>query len=511
MKSKIRLLQTKWNDSGLQLKIVIVFILTISVIVFTNLILYLNINSMLEQVDRIYVSNVTLQQLSDALEEVQSSMTDYLDTKSSDALDSYYRCEQEYRKVLNQLNGEVSGDKMLITEKNIKSLSENYLELVDETITAKRGRDVELYKVKYQIASEKNRTIEAYIYSLNEEQFSRNAGKYVALISTLKQLEMVNIFMLAFGALFDILFIYILIGDIIRPLKNLSDAARDVAAGDFTTKVTVVEAKDEVGILSRTFNQMIQSIEEYVERLRESMATESAMKERELMMEGHLKDAQLKYLQAQINPHFLFNTLNAGAQLAMMEGADKTVSFIENMADFFRYNIKKINEDTTIGEELKMVDSYIYILNVRFSGEIHYKKQVAEELEDVKVPSMILQPIVENAVNYGIRGLEREGIIEVSVYRDEPTDSICISVWDNGHGMTQERIQEVMEGRASENASSSNSNGIGLENVITRLQLYFDCDPGNHESEMRPEDVLTMQSDGAEQGTEVTIWIPNNH
>ena len=308
MKSKIRLLQTKWNDSGLQLKIVIVFILTISVIVFTNLILYLNINSMLEQVDRIYVSNVTLNQLSDALEEVQSSMTDYLDTKSSDALDSYYRCEQEYRKVLNQLNGEVSGDKMLITEKNIKSLSENYLELVDETITAKRGRDVELYKVKYQIASEKNRTIEAYIYSLNEEQFSRNAGKYVALISTLKQLEMVNIFMLAFGALFDILFIYILIGDIIRPLKNLSDAARDVAAGDFTTKVTVVEAKDEVGILSRTFNQMIQSIEEYVERLRESMATESAMKERELMMEGHLKDAQLKYLQAQINPHFLFNT-----------------------------------------------------------------------------------------------------------------------------------------------------------------------------------------------------------
>ena len=124
---------------------------------------------------------------------------------------------------------------------------------------------------------------------------------------------------------------------------------------------------------------------------------------------------------------------------------------------------------------------------------------------------MILQPIVENAVNYGIRGLEREGIIEVSVYRDEPTDSICISVWDNGHGMTQERIREVMEGGASENASSSNSNGIGLENVITRLQLYFDCDPGNHESEMRPEDVLTMQSDGAEQGTEVTIWIPNNH
>ena len=282
------------------------------------------------------------------------------------------------------------------------------------------------------------------------------------------------------------------------PVRSLMRAMKSFEShADNFSYTGGTETVSEIRVLSLSFEHMAKTIQNLMDRVHRE--------------EKELRKTELKALQAQINPHFLFNTLNAGAQLAMMEGADKTVSFIENMADFFRYNIKKINEDTTIGEELKMVDSYIYILNVRFSGEIHYKKQVAEELEDVKVPSMILQPIVENAVNYGIRGLEREGIIEVSVYRDEPTDSICISVWDNGHGMTQERIQEVMEGRASENASSSNSNGIGLENVITRLQLYFDCDPGNHESEMRPEDVLTMQSDGAEQGTEVTIWIPNNH
>lgn len=498
IKNWLSALRKKWSDLGLQLKIVIVFILTISIILITNLVLYVNINSMLEQVDKIYVSNVTLSQLSDALNEVQESMTDYLDTKSSDALDSYYRSDQEFSRLITELNGRAANDQMLITEKNIKMLSENYLRVVSETITAKRGRDVELYKERYEEATNKFSVIEDYIYSLNNEQFARNAGKYLVLINTLKQLEMVNMFMLLFGALFDIFFIYLLTGNIIRPLKNLSAAAADVAAGNFTTNVVETQAQDEVGILSRTFNQMVQSIEQYVVRLRESMVTESAMKERELMMEGSLKDAQLKYLQAQINPHFLFNTLNAGAQLAMMEGADKTVTFIENMADFFRYNIKKIDEDTTIGEELRMVDSYIYILNVRFSGEIHYKKQVDEKLEDIKVPSMILQPIVENAVNYGIRGLEREGIIEVSVYRDEPTDSICISVWDNGHGMTQERIDEVMSGKVSEDRSRSNSNGIGLGNVITRLQLYFNV-----------EDVLSIKSDGPEQGTELTIWIPN--
>lgn len=498
IKDLLRHLRSKWSDLGLQLKIVIVFIMTISIIVIINLVLYVNINNMLKQVDKIYVSNVTLNQLSEALVEVQDSMTEYLDTKSSDALDSYYRSEQEYRKIIMELNGKASNDQMLITEKNIKMLSENYLDMVSETIMAKRGRDVELYKERYEKATEKYGVIGDYIYSLNKEQFSRNAEKYVTLISALKQLEMINMFMLIFGALFDILFIYILTENIIRPLKNLSVAASDVAAGNFTTTVAEIGAQDEVGILSRTFNQMVYSIEQYVVRLRESMATESAMKERELMMEGSLKDAQLKYLQAQINPHFLFNTLNAGAQLAMMEGADRTVSFIENMADFFRYNIKKMDEDTTIGEELKMVDSYIYILNVRFSGEIHYKKHIEEDLEQVKVPSMILQPIVENAVNYGIRGVDHEGIIEVSVYRDEPTDSICISVWDNGHGMTKERIDEVMSGEVTENRSNSNSNGIGLGNVITRLQLYFNV-----------EDVMSIKSDGEEQGTEVTVWIPN--
>ena len=96
----------------------------------------------------------------------------------------------------------------------------------------------------------------------------------------------------------------------------------------------------------------------------------------ELIMEGHLKDAQLKYLQAQINPHFLFNTLNAGAQLAMMEGADKTCLFVENMAEFFRYNLKKISQDATIEEEINLVDSYVYILNVRFVGEIRFQKRI---------------------------------------------------------------------------------------------------------------------------------------
>ena len=131
-------------------------------------------------------------------------------------------------------------------------------------------------------------------------------------------------------------------------------------------------------------------------------------------METHLKDAQLKYLQAQINPHFLFNSLNAGAQLAMMESADRTYDYIQNMAAFFRYNIKKDHDEVTLEEEIRLVDNYIYILNVRFSGEIHFEKKVDESLLGVHIPSMLLQPIVENSVLHGIAERAEAGSILVT-------------------------------------------------------------------------------------------------
>ncbi len=121
-----------------------------------------------------------------------------------------------------------------------------------------------------------------------------------------------------------------------------------------------------------------------------------------------------------------------------------TTEFIENMADFFRYNIKKMHQDATVGEEVRMVDNYIYILNVRFTGEIHFEKEVDSRVLDAKVPSMILQPIVENAVNYGIRNIDREGKIKLTVYREG--DFIYLSVWDNGVGMSEDKISQILKG-----------------------------------------------------------------
>ncbi len=489
------MLQVKWNNASMQIKLTASFLFTLVIILFMNLFMFININSMIARVDEVYVSNVNLNELSEALQVVQESMKGYLDTRSSDALDAYYRADQEYRELLEKLNTRITNNQMEITEKNIKEQSETYLKKVYETVQAKRGRNVEKYKAYYDEALEIYGDIQSCIYSLNNEKFKNNSDSYKMLVSSLRYMEIASTLILALIGCINLIMIFILTRSMTKPLIKLSRAANEVAAGNFDVAIEDTNTGDEIGIVTRTFQKMVESIPVYIQENKDSVERESRMKEKELLMESRMREAQLMTLQAQINPHFLFNTLNAGAQLAMMEGADKTTEFIENMADFFRYNIKKMKQDTTIGEEVHLVDNYVYILNVRFTGEIHYEKQVDPNVLNVRVPSMILQPVVENAVNYGIRDIDREGKIKLKVYQEK--EFIYLSVWDNGTGMEEEKISQILKGELKEVDLKSNSNGIGLGNVIERLKLYTGR-----------EDVLDIKSEGKDQGTEFIIKVP---
>ena len=496
MNKIISLLKQKWYSVTIRLKLVAVFMFTCSIIFIVNIFVYININATIDKINDVYISNVKLNELSASLNAIQNSMTDYLKTKGSEPLQNYYSAEQEYSQLLSSLNTTITDNHILLTEKNIKNMSEAYLLVTRETMQAKRGRNVEKYKKSHVEASKLFAYINTYINSLNNERFKDNSDNYQVLLVSLSYLKTISVTIFGVVILLNVFIVYLLTYSITRPLTELAKAANEVAKGNFEMSLIEVKGADEVGVVSKAFNRMILSIREYIDKIRVNLEAENIMKERELVMAGHLKDAQLKYLQAQINPHFLFNTLNAGAQLAMMEEADKTCLFIENMADFFRYNIKKINEDATLEEELKLVDNYIYILNVRFSGEIHFEKSVDETLLKVYVPSMILQPIVENAVNYGIRDVEWEGVIKLKVYQKE--DKIYISIKDNGVGIKPHKIDEILKGEMIETDLSKNSNGIGLGNVINRLKLYYHC-----------EDVIEIISEGKNQGTEVIIRIPD--
>ena len=479
---------------SLQGKMSSIYILANLLVFVVTLILLSGINSMSHDMDMVYQDNLHLNELSAALTDVQDSMTDYLNAKTSDSLEEFYRNEQTYSQMVLELNDDITGISFGRMERSIKHMSEKYLDIVGQTIEAKRGRNVEKYRVRYENATQMYDYINTYIYSLNNEQFKSNSENYSELSKAFRSFETVSMLVLFVVIVGNVGVIVRLTGTIISPLKNLAASANEVAKGNFDTELIEVQAEDEIGVVTGAFNQMVISIRQYIERIRQSMETERAMKEKELMMEAHLKDAKLKYLQAQINPHFLFNTLNAGAQLAMMEGADRTYEYVQNMAVFFRYNVKKGNDTVTIREEMELVDNYIYILNVRFSGDIHYEKKVDKLLLNVEMPSMILQPIVENCVNHGIREMDGEGRIWLSVYRVD--DVVCISIKDNGIGMSRETIDEIMSGTYRDKELAAGSNGIGMDNVIARLKLFSESD-----------NVMSIISEGENQGTEVIIYL----
>jgi CHASE3 domain sensor protein/anti-sigma regulatory factor (Ser/Thr protein kinase) len=428
----------KWKSRTLQQKLMMLFIVTSVIILAVNMYMYSIVNEMTGRIEEVYDSNVSLNNLAGALDDVQQSMEEYLNTKSSDALEDYYRSDQAYRERLEELNLQVTDNELLLMQKNIHNLSESYLDVAAEAIQAKRNRNVERYGRLYEDAEGLYAEIHTFIYSLNNAQFKDNSQNYQVLRDSMRYTEMVSLVVLFLVLLINVGLIYI--------------SARAV-----------------------------------------TIRRENELKAKELLMQSHLKDAQLKYLQAQINPHFLFNTLNAGAQLAMMEDAERTGVFLENVAEFYRYNVRRNNQDAALGEEIHLVDNYMYILNVRFAGEILFEKDIDESLMNIRVPSMILQPIVENAVNHGIRGIEWQGRIELSVH--QKGTEIRISIWDNGAGMEADRIRQVLSGEVKENESGSN--GVGLGNVAERLKLYF------HDQAR-----LEIFSEGKNKGTEILITIP---
>ncbi len=493
----IGLIRRKWNNASVRLKMLIAFIIPVVLILAVNIYMYISINNMIARVDEIYVVNVTLNDLSEDLTFLQNSMKEYLESKSTGALNDYYRAEQDYRNGIASLDLKNSGTAVYAMQENIINQSENYLQLTGDTITAKRGRNVEKYKATYEETVEMYSDLQACLYALNNKQFKKNTGDYSILLSSLRSMEMITILILFFIGIVNVFVVFLVTKSMTLPLIDLSQAANEVAGGNFDVSLTTTDGGDEISVVSRAFKQMLGSIQNYIGEIKDSVMRESMLKEHELVMENRMKEVQLRSLQAQINPHFLFNTLNAGEQLAMMEGADKTTEFIENMADFFRYNIKKIDNDASIAEEIALVDKYVYILNVRFTGEIHYFKDIDEEVTEVRVPSMILQPIVENAVNYGIRDIDWEGHIDLKVYRQN--SDVLLSIRDNGIGMSQDKIDRILSGEAVGEVSADHaaSNGIGLGNVIERLQIFTG-----------QRDVMEIFSEGENKGTEFIIRVP---
>ncbi len=478
-------------------QIIYIFLLTFVSLFLMNLYIFRNMRQVVSSVDSAYEGNRKLTEMREWLDTIHSGMREYLNMKDESVLNQYYINEEKYKEFLEKFKHEGEMTEVELRENAIYNISVGYIQSVSKAVLAKKNGEIVEYQSYQQQAERQYEYLTTSMLSLNNLMFHNNSGTNSKMSRLMRTSERLSGIILFLTGGVDICILLLLIRRLTKPLQKLVDTAKEVGQGNLDVQLVETHDYNEIGIVNSSFNQMVISLKDYMEKVRVSVEAESALREKSIRMEASVKDAQLKYLQAQINPHFLFNTLNAGAQLAMMEEADQTYRYIHKVADFFRYKVKSDEGISTIQEELQIVDDYIYILNVRYAGEIHYNKNIDEQYLSVSVPSMILQPVVENCIKHGLHDVEWEKKIDVSVTGED--DRIVISVSDNGVGIPQDIIDKIMTGTLKDEEYINKKDGVGLDNVITRLKTFYDR-----------ENVIEITSVGPDMGAEIALYIPKD-
>ena len=263
----------------------------------------------------------------------------------------------------------------------------------------------------------------------------------------------------------------ILSNALVSPAVLLAQCARKIAKNDFTGEDPSVENRDEMGELVRAFNKMKRSTKGYIDTLKENHRMSELLHREEIErveMEKQLSGARLELLKSQINPHFLFNTLNMIACMAKLEEAVTTERMISSMGSLFRYNLKTSEQIVTLARELKVVQDYMYIQQMRFGSRILYSCDLKVDAEQAMIPAFTLQPVVENAMVHGLSKKEQGGRVHIRIW--EQGNRLVISVADTGLGMSEERLAEVTEAMKERRTSRI---GIGLGNIYKRIHMMY--------------------------------------
>lgn len=257
---------------------------------------------------------------------------------------------------------------------------------------------------------------------------------------------------------------YLLSHQITLPLRSMMTKMSRVELGDLSQRMTV-EGRDEIGRLSRIYNNMLDSITRLISEVYESKLAE--------------KSAQLSALQAQINPHFLYNTLNIMKSISRIRGIEEVAEMSESLAELFQYSMKNLQHPVPLRNELDHIRNYMNIQQHRFSNRFELIMAVPDELLDASVLKLTIQPLVENAVIHGLGKVKAGGCIAIRASRRGP--SLIVEVSDNGAGMDGNRLHELRyalrhSGRPGDHGEETH--GIGLRNIGQRIQLLYGEDCG---------------------------------
>lgn len=448
--------------------------------------------------DALFERSLVLVAIEGEMDRLEASLAQYLEDKDSDSFVEYMGAREQLIAIASKIKTGLSRDEAKLRLHNIGILVDPYVEVADEAIQFKRARNIGATLESYNQLKVLSGYLSEGIQSLKQMDFSQNLDRYVNMTAQLKRIETLLLWIFLVLLLLGMVFVVEFSQRISEPIEALSNHALQLSRGNYNIEVAADFGYDEAQVLSKAFSEMAYNMSRYIEELKGKAETETQLRlsaVENLRMQNLLKQAELMALQSQINPHFLFNTINAGLQLAILEDADQTANFLDHMARMFRYNIQRLDNVVTFRDELENLKHYYHLMKVRFQDMLEMTFDVDPQAYDLQMPPMILQPIVENALVHGLKHKETTGhiLIRASV---EQSSVVHIRVSDDGEGMTQEALADLRAKAYYQSEVLGHTTGLGFSNVYERLSVFFD-----------QEDILSVTSELG-VGTQVTIKLP---
>lgn len=479
------------------LKIKLLYYISISVIILLILvsIIFLITMNLQRIADQRFENEQYMQKLQSQLAELQSPLQGYLSTWSSDALSKLLFLDETINEAIPD-ERPVHANEQELMKREIFFLIESYLEKVDQIIELKRGKKVQEYYSSYGELSRLYDYINSRIDAFSLFGFRVQLNEYRDFLKLFRNIQMYNLLLILSAVAFVYTLFMQMVNKITSPMYQLSQMAMKLSDGNFDLPDIHLKTVNEVDQVANAFNTMKNSIHHYIKELQKQKKIEKEImneRVRNLKMEQLLKRMELYTMQARMNPHFLFNTINTGVQLAIVEEADRTAEFMENLAALFRYNVRENRFFVPLRNEIDGLISYFNILTIRFPKTLKLNLDVQEELLDQhECPALIIQPLVENSVLHAFNDPEKMGAVTVKISYEDPV--LVISVHDNGIGIPDKTVKALLVPHTHDYQLSSKV--MGLENVIQRCYFFYP----------EQEDVISIVTDPG-KGTEIIIRI----
>ncbi|WHH58012.1 histidine kinase [Petroclostridium sp. X23] len=486
--------QNLFMGTSIRFRIMGIFLLIIALMAVGFWFSFYQYNTVINRYHQFINTNSDVVRLPIMISQSAEAFEQYLKDKDHEKYKRFDELNAEINRVLESVrNSGTNDDNTLVYFRSLYTMNERMQQVsykILESVSLNSGTFSELSYLR-ALYIYMNKQAQWLVISYMDSSGNEHAKKLESYRNIGKNMYIIMIVLVCFSMIFAIMFS----NDVFDAIHEVSQVAGLLSNANWEVPDLRMYRYMELEAVANAFNDMKKNIKSYIQELNEKAEIEiqlSKEKLKNIEKDKLLKESKLLALQMQMNPHFLFNTLNMVGRTAMLKDTDSTIALIEAISNVLRYNLENKGRTVSLKEEIDSLKAYIFIQQMRFQDRISFVFNRLDWVEGIGIPPMILQPIVENAIIHGLKDKRTKGRIDISVWKEK--DHIYIKINDNGRGIEKNTLEGIFEEQEREQRNVKTS--IGLCNIKKRLELYF-----------QQKDLIDIQSQLG-IGTSVTISIP---